>query len=563
MWLERLHQLQIIDATATAMGQYIQQYSGNESELASVLCALSTQAIKNGHTCLDCNNIILQFPALSQYPEFLETLNLDSVLTHPLIGFNNLQKNTLFTFTSPYLFTNKLFALESKLIKQIAWRLNSIQINTISSNALRLSELCFNKPLTILSGGPGTGKTTVFAQAIPHWIERFQLEHHKIPRIILCAPTGKAAARMSESWIFQKHKFVDTHSPIYASLPEQALTIHRLLGIHPINRHARFNENNLLSVDLLIIDESSMLDLPILVKLLEACPISAHILLIGDQQQLPAIEAGYILGSLFNTESTHWFFKKLLSAHLHLSHNFRQQDKPGLTSLANDCLNQEVDIVINKLDNNQYPDVTFCMNTDVHHKNLISRAVTLYKEITNCTNVEQALLNLHSFIILTAVRNGPSGCIAINNEIIRQLNPTSQTFFHGQILLITENASHLNLTNGDIVIIWLTLHGLRAYFNFNGTTHNITIDNLPQHEAAYAITIHKAQGSEYDNVVMILPMYDSTVLNNSLIYTGITRAKNSLEILATHEILASSLNNDSKRVNGLLLLAENLVENEI
>jgi exodeoxyribonuclease V alpha subunit len=565
MWLERLKQAHIIDSTAYAMGNYIQQNSASVSKSSSILCALCIQALKNGHTCLDCKNIILQFPSLSQFPELLNIIELDSLLEHPLIGQNYLHENTLFTYCSTLLFTNKFFALETKLIYQLASRLNTTQIKPASNNVLQLAELCFIKPLTILSGGPGTGKTTVFAQALPYWIKQYQSKHSKMPRIILCAPTGKAAARMTESWIVQRQK-LESDSQfllITSAFPDQAITIHRLLGVHPINRLAKFNEQNLLPLDLLIIDEASMLDLPIFVKLLEACSSGAHILLIGDQQQLPAIEAGNILGSLFDTNSNCWFYQQLQSAQLHLSHNYRQQHNLGLSDIADDCLIKPVDVVISNLGNNAYPNVLWLDNNYETLYGLINYASAKYIEMTNCNNVEQVLLNVHSYIILTAVRDGTSGCIAINHEIIRRINPNLQAYYHGQILLITENANHLNLANGDIVIIWQEDQTLNAYFSFNGSTYNIAIDNLPKHEPAYALTIHKAQGSEYEEVNIVLPPYESSVLSKSLIYTGITRAKNKLQIIATQESLISGLNNVSKRVNGLHLFAEKLMQQEI
>lgn len=565
MWLERLKQSHIIDSTAYAMGNYIQQHSISTSESSSILCALSIQSLKNGHTCLDCKNIILQFPSLSQFSDLLNIIELDSLLEHPLIGDNYLHENTLFTYCSTLLFTNKFFALETKLVKQIASRLNTKQVKTSSNNVLQLAELCLIKPLSILSGGPGTGKTTVFAQALPYWIQQYQSIYGIIPRIILCAPTGKAAARMTESWIIQKQALQteNSFSLINSALPDQAITIHRLLGIHPISRQAKHNEQNLLPVDLLIIDEASMLDLAIFVNLLDACSDSAHILMIGDQQQLPAIEAGNILGSLFDANSEHCFFQQLHSAHLHLAHNYRQQHNPGLSNIADDCLNETIDVVINKVINNNYQNVSWLDNNHETLSSLIHHASSKYIEMTSCSNVDQILLNLHSYIVLTAVREGPSGCIAINHEIIRRINPNLQAYYQGQILIITENAKHLNLANGDIIIIWREEQILKAYYRFNGSMHIIAIDSLPKHEPAYALTIHKAQGSEYEEVNIVLPPYESSVLSKSLIYTGITRAKNKLHILATQESLFSCLGNLSKRVNGLRLLAENLMQQEI
>ena len=184
--------------------------------------------------------------------------------------------------------------------------------------------------------------------------------------------------------------------------------------------------------------------------------------------------------------------------------------------------------MINKLRANEYANVSWSANTHENHLSLIHYATCKYKEMINCTNVEQALVNIHTFVILTAVRDGPSGCVAINNEIMRLVNVQLQSYYHGQILLITENANHLNLANGDIVVIWQKGQSLMAYFNFNSVTLSIELDNLPRNEPAYALTIHKAQGSEYDEVVMVLPTYESPILNKSLIYTGITCEMNRL-----------------------------------
>ena len=565
MWLEKLHQAHIIDASAFAMGTLIRQHDNNELESSSILCALSMQALKNGHTCLDCTNISLQFSAISQLPELINYIETDSILEHPLIGQNNLCDSTLFTISFPYLFTNKFFDLETKLIHHLSSRINTKESSINSTNAMRLADLCSIKPLTILSGGPGTGKTTVFAQALPYWIERYQHEHNKTPRILLCAPTGKAAARMTESWLVQKQKLeVDnTISLTNITLPEQAITIHRLLGIQPLTRTASFNKNNLLPTDLLIIDEASMIDLPIFEKLLDACSKHTHILLIGDQQQLPAIEAGNILGTLCDTRSNHWFFKQLNFSHLHLSHNFRQQNYLGLSNLARDCLNENTETLLEKLNTNDYANVSLLHNDNETILSLIKYASAKYQEITNQKNIEQVLLKLRSFIILTAVRDGQSGCVYINQEISKHLNPIFSKYFHGQILLITENANHLNLANGDVVIVWQEALSLNAYFYFNNTTQCVSIDQLPKHEPAYALTVHKSQGSEYDEVYIVLPPYESAVMNKALFYTGITRARTQLQIVATKEALNSCLASSSERVNGLRLLAEQLVQNEI
>lgn len=566
MWLERLRDMQLIDASAYAMGCYMQEHDAATSFWPSLLCALSMQVLKNGHTCLDCNQLIVQFPALSKFPDLLASIELNSLQSCRLIGLDTIQDKTLFTYTAPYLFTNKFLALEQHLIESLAVRLNDKQLTPVDSTHINLANLCLIKPITLLSGGPGTGKTTVFAQAIPHWMLNFQKLYQRIPSIILCAPTGKAAARMSEAWNEQKTSLEcqELDSCLQELMPNQAITIHRLLAIEPISKRAKYNKQNLLSVDLLIVDETSMLDLPLWVQLLDALPETAHLLLIGDAQQLPAIEAGQILGSLLEANSEHYFFQQLQFAHLHLTHNFRQQSNPGLTALAKDCLNESAEMVADRIQNNDYAMVSWSDGHREQLNDLIKLAVTNYSALSRYETVVTALAAVRDFVILTAVRDGPNGCVAINAEIAQRLNPSLNRYYHGQVLLITENAKHLNLANGDIVMVWqLADFTLKAHFIENGRLQLLDLDILPAHEPAYALTIHKAQGSEYSHVCVVLPANDSPILSKALLYTGITRAKNKLQLFATKNSLISCLNNVAVRINGLKRLAENLVQDKI
>lgn len=566
MWLERLRDMQLLDLSAYAMGCYIQQHDGAKSFWPSLLCALSMQALKNGHTCLDCNQLLVQFPALSKFPELLDSIELNSLQSCRLIGLDTLQDKTLFTYTAPNLYTNKFLALEQRLIESLAVRLNDKQLTPVDSTPINLANLCLMKPMVLLSGGPGTGKTTVFAQAIPHWMLHFQQLHQRIPNIIFCAPTGKAAARMSEAWNAQKATIEcqELDSCLQEAMPNQAITIHRLLAIEPISKRANYNKQKLLSVDLLIVDEASMLDLPLWVQLLDALPESAHLLLIGDAQQLPAIEAGQILGSLLEANSEHFFFQQLQFAHLHLTHNFRQLSNPGLTTLAKDCLNDSAEMVVERIQKNDYSMVSWFDGHREQLNDLIKLAVTNYSALSRYETIDAALAAVRNFVILTAVREGPNGCVDINADIAQHLNPSLNRYYHGQVLLITENAKHLNLANGDIVMVWqLADFSLKAHFIVNGRLEVLDLDILPAHEPAYALTIHKAQGSEYSTVCVVLPANDSPILSKALLYTGITRAKNQLQLFATKTSLISCLNNVAVRVNGLKRLAENLMQDKI
>lgn len=566
MWLNQLRQMHIIDASAYAMGRFINQYNQSDSVWPGLLCALSIQAIKQGHTCLDCTRLAEQFPALLNYPDLLDNIELSTLNRNTLIGQGELQSNTLFTVNQSYLFSNKFFDLESRLLQAMATRINSLVCPDAANSAEQLAQLCFYKPISFLSGGPGTGKTTCLSRALPSWVELFQQNFNRLPKISMCAPTGKAAARMSAAWLEQKtHLLAKAQSSIVLDcIPDQAITLHRLLAINPLNKHAKFTALNPLALDFLVVDEASMIDLPLFVQLLEALPKHAHVLLIGDAQQLPAIEAGNILGSLLDATSTHSFFTQLQYAHLHLEINYRQKQHLGLTRLAHDCLFAEPEQIVETLSEHGYDCVKWLENTPQAFAHTIATAIKHYTTLESYAQPEAALQAAKSFTILCAVREGLFGCININNEIMRRLNPGAKDFFHGQLILITENAKHLGLSNGDILIIWQHANQqLMAYYQSAGQMQALAIAALPAFEPAYALTIHKSQGSEYSHVCVVLPELDSPVLTKSLLYTAFTRAKNDLQIIATKQSLLCSLAKPMYRVNGLALLAEQLMEKKI
>ncbi len=566
MWLNQLRQAHIIDASAYAMGCFINQSNQSASEWPGLLCALSMQAIKQGHTCLDFTRITAQFPALLNFPDLLDSIAVSTLGNNARIGQDTLQSNTLFTVAPPYLFCNTFFDLEQRLLQAIAARLTTQDRPAHLNPAEQLAQLCLAKPLCFLSGGPGTGKTTVLSQALPRIIELFQQKFNRLPIIRLCAPTGKAAARMTAAWLAHKQHLLATkqHSEFLSCVPEQAITLHRLLSIHPLSKQAQFSPRHSLPVDFVVVDEASMIDLPLFVQLFEALPKHAHMLLIGDPNQLPAVEAGNILGSLLQASAEPSFFSQLQRAHLHLSINYRQIHHPGLSELASDCLLASPAKLVEKLAAQHYSHVTWQENSTLALSETLLQASAHYAQLALCENAHAALMAARNFTLLTAVHDGPYGCRAINHAIMRKLNPSFQRFFHGQLLLITENAQHLGLANGDIGIVWRQAnHQLMASFETNGVIQTRELIELPAFELAYALTIHKSQGSEYNAVSVVLPEQDNPVLSKALLYTAFTRARHGLTILATKQRLIDSFEKPNRRVNGLVQLAELLMKQKI
>ncbi|OHU87793.1 MULTISPECIES: exodeoxyribonuclease V subunit alpha [Pseudoalteromonas] len=438
----------------------------------------------------------------------------------------------------------------------------------------------------VLTGGPGTGKTTTVTKLLAI----LQSLYIKAPLTIkLVAPTGKAAARLSESILGAKVK-LGLESQLSELIPEQAQTIHRLLGVIPQSNQYRHNQHNPLHLDLLIIDEASMVDLSLLAKLVEALPAHARLIMLGDKDQLASVDTGSVLSdlcqelrmgvlphysqALCDSLNRLCFAQqpKLLGqesdfalsdnvAFLQHSHRFDSQSGIGQLALAvntNDrkLLTQTLqkgfeDIAIHPLNNEQYQD-------------LISRAAQHYSHYLTLMQGGAAAQDIHQaflqYQLLAALREGPYGVEQLNKRIEQVLHARGliQPFarhYAGQPIMVVENDYQLKLFNGDIGILLKDEHmQLKATFiDEQGNLRSFYPARLPRHENVYAMTIHKSQGSEFANTAMILPpiQRSSVGINRQLLYTGITRAKQYFELVAQEQVLLNAMARSVSRCSGL------------
>lgn len=566
MPIDTLRAANLISASAAAMARILDDADPESGTAAGMYGALSMQALAAGHSCLDLTRLPEQFPGISELvglpPADAAAFNGNPLIADITVA-QAVDQPCLFVRFGPLLYVKKFWQLEFRVLTALRQRLNDLPAPREADPARQLAQICLHKPLAVLTGGPGTGKTTTISRALVHWLEAFHTRQGRAPDIILCAPTGKAAARMNQSWAAQKAGLLNQLSPeLQGSLPETATTLHRVLGIHPLTRQARANAANPLQVDLLILDEASMIDLPLLNQVLQALRADSHLLLVGDPNQLPSIEAGNLLGSLMPDAAGSYALPALQSAHLHLERNYRQQAEEGLSRLARDCLHLPAEHVMEHLAQGGYSQVDWSPKPLEQRRQSIHQAVHFYRDLAACENAGSALAKLHDRIILTPLRGGPLGCETLNRLIERELSAEAR--FHGQAILVTENAPHLGLANGDIGLIWLDVEsGLKAVFQQADGILTVPIGHLPGHEPAYAMTVHKAQGSEYGHVELILPESDNPLLSKALVYTALTRCRRSLQLNADAAILGAALGRTLPRINGLSAIARSLMEQEI
>ena len=539
-----------LSPAAAAFADIIESAQPVADGRAGQLAARCFLGASEGHSCLDAATC---FPA-ADAAAALTALFEGNRLVMTASGPDQDLGPCLLVIFRDRLYLKKYWLLETALIRHVRMRTNALPMPDHADASARLASCCLDKPLCLLTGGPGTGKTTAISGALMHWIAAFHARHDRIPQIRLCAPTGKAAARMNEAWQRQKAALLHALPPVLqAALPETALTLHRLLAIAPIGRQGRYRPDRPLAADLLVFDEASMIDLPMTVQLFDALPASCHVLLVGDPEQLPSIEIGSVLNALISLPEGSKLQKRLASAHIRLQQNHRQSESPGLSGLGHDVLNATAEAVENRLVAGAYDDVRFQESARQALTAVVEDAVRHYRAVAAQPGIEQAMAMLGQHMVLSPVRIGPSGCVTLNARIGNAMATNPDV--HGHVLMVTENMPAMGLSNGDIGIVWRCPDGPKAHFQTGGRMFSVALAGLPRHEPAYALTVHKAQGSEFGHVDFVLPETDSPLLDKPLFYTAVTRARESLRITAAPGMLSAILRRDSRRMNGLSALA--------
>jgi exodeoxyribonuclease V alpha subunit len=430
----------------------------------------------------------------------------------------------------------------------------------------------------IITGGPGTGKTTTVAKIIA-----LLLSIDNNLRIALSAPTGKAAARLNEA--IRNQKNLKAPEEVLEKLQTiEAKTIHRLLG-YGRNFSFRYNEVNRLPYDVIIVDESSMIDVALMSKLLSAIPQGAKVILIGDKDQLASVEAGSVFGDLCRSEKGNEnkfpdnllkllkeFYgsnlpenqlktqseKTLTGRIVHLKKSYRFDSSKGIGKLSSAIIKGEMpDELIKEFSNGNDPNVEIHTSFDE-----IKDYLALYEEYINESDIEKALEKLGKIKILCAIKNGTAGVNYFNQLVEKYLQerklikPTHSSFFYNNLpVMMTENDYANMVFNGDVGLVRTNEEGkLRVYFpSESGEIKNFDPYKLQSGlTKVYAMTIHKSQGSEFVNVIVVLPE-DSEInlLTRELLYTAVTRAKKWVAIIAPHNVIKNTVKREVMRSSGI------------
>lgn len=419
---------------------------------------------------------------------------------------------------------------------QLIQCLNQWFLNSGSEDQQAAAALTLLKKFILINGGPGTGKTTTVAKLLALLCLDCT---DTLPRIALAAPTGKAAARMSEALNRAVSEIPDLPPHIAQHLSSlNGQTIHRLLNLMPPKMQSHFGPNHPLPLDIVLLDEASMLDSYLLLQTLMALPTGCRVILLGDENQLPSVGVGATVAALRQSEAlspqTHEQLMQILPrehystlsehlAMLTISHRFSKNSAIG--NLARAVSAGQAQEAWQQFQH--FPE-------HLHHQTgkATSQAKALYQaqqdywQAVAEQNIAAAFAQHQKLMVLAAHHSEAEQLNQAYIQLLQTMGHRSeQTWFAGQIIMITRNDFNQKLFNGDIGIILPNQDKLFAWFD-NGKQQfrSVHVSRLPEHETAFAITVHKSQGSEYDNIWFLAP--DSPQgLNRALLYTAITRAK--------------------------------------
>ena len=407
----------------------------------------------------------------------------------------------------------------------------------------KAAETAMHKALCIISGGPGTGKTSTVVRILGLLLQANGCDL----QVALAAPTGKAAMRLRQS-VGDNLESLPFPEPIITAIPSEARTLHRLLGARGNSPHFRHTRENPLPWDVVVVDEASMVDLAMMSKLVDALKPGSRLLLLGDKDQLASVESGAVLIDLVRAlpENT---------VELQKTYRFNATIK-GLAQAVN---RGEAEAAWRLLSNPSSRDVGL---VDTPLEKYAGDRYAIYMEQVargGAAGYGQVFAAFNSFRVLCAVRRGERGVEGVNAGVEQYLaqcgyDCLSTVWYPGRPILITRNDYSLNLSNGDIgICLTDPADGIvKVWFELpDGTCKTCLPYRLPQSETAYALTIHKCQGSEFDEVLVVLPQEESRVLSRQLIYTAVTRARKRVLMATSKEILQLSLAGKIKRFSGL------------
>ncbi|MGV0992222.1 MAG: exodeoxyribonuclease V subunit alpha [Mycobacterium sp.] len=543
----------VLDSSDVLVAQRLTQLAKEDNELVALAIAFVVRAVRGGSVCLDLATVAEQVgePGLP-WPDPKQWC--DAVSASTLAG-----DPPVLHLDDGLLYLDRYWIEECRVAQDVLTLAGSKRtapppdIDRLFSGTYAeqrgAAEVALSRALTVLTGGPGTGKTTTVARLLALLAEQAELDGRTRLRIALAAPTGKAAARLLEA----VQEEVTKLDPVDQDrLPElTATTLHRLLGSRPdTSSRFRHNRDNRLPHDVIVVDETSMVSLTMMARLLEAVRPDSRLLLVGDPDQLASVEAGAVLADLVDGLAA---VDDTPIARLTTSHRFGESIRALANAIRDGKADEALAVLAAGGDHIEW--VNTESPADILRKVLVPHALAL-REAAVLGDGPAALATLEEHRMLCAHRRGPHGVAYWNRQVERWLAEQTDTplwaaWYVGRPVLVTANDYGLGLYNGDTGVAVLRDGALRAVMSGSAGPVEFATTRLADIETMHAMTIHKSQGSQAKEVTVLLPAEDSRLLTRELLYTAVTRARHKVRLIGSADQVRAAIERRAVRATGL------------
>ena len=527
---------EVIESSDVHVAQRLTALAKEPNEAVALALALAVRALRHGSVCLDLRSVEQQQIDVDQW--------LAAIRASPLTA-----QPPVLHVDGDLLYLDRYWLEEQQVCRDVLTMIDS-KPKQKSPDIDRLfpkgyeeqraaAEVALSQGLTVLTGGPGTGKTTTVARLLALLTGGTHL------RVALAAPTGKAAARLQEAVQLEVGKLEPADRQALSKL--HATTLHRLLGSRP-DTSARFRHNrgNRLPHDVIVVDETSMVSLTMMARLLEAVRPDARLILVGDPDQLASVEAGAVLADLVDGLDS----SKI--AELRTSHRFGESIGALATAIRDGDADTAVDVLRKGVEHIEW--IEDDEPSEHLRKVLVPHAVAL-RQAALLGDAAAALETLDEHRLLCAHRRGPYGVRYWNHQTERWLTeatgePIWASWYVGRPILVTANDYGLGLYNGDTGVTLLKDGVLRAVIAGTEPLEFAT-SRLADVDTVHAMTIHKSQGSQAKDVTVLMPPEESRLLTRELFYTAVTRAKEKIRVVGPEAAVRAAIEKRAVRASGL------------
>lgn len=547
----------VLESSDVLVAQRITSLAKETDERVALAIAFAVRAVRGGSVCVDLGTVREQIGAAVDLP-WPEPADWSAAVSASVLAADP----PVLHLDAGLLYLDRYWIEECRVAQDVLALAGARRSGAIPDVARLFpdgyaeqrgaAELALSRALTVLTGGPGTGKTTTVARLLALLAEQGELDGGSGLRIALAAPTGKAAARLLEAVRAEVAKLEPVDQ---ARLPElTATTMHRLLGWRP-DSSSRFqhNRDNRLPHDVIVVDETSMVSLTMMARLLEAVRPDSRLILVGDPDQLASVEAGAVLADLVEGLAAATPTSDSPIARLVTPHRFGASIGALAAAIRDGHADDALEVLAAGGEHVEWVDTE--QPSAILRKVLVPHALAL-REAAVLGDGHAALATLEEHRMLCAHRRGPFGAAYWNRQVERWLSEQTDTplwaaWYAGRPVLVTANDYGLGLLNGDTGIAVLRDGGLRVVMSASAGPIELATSRLADIETMHAMTIHKSQGSQAREVTVLLPPTDSRLLTRELLYTAVTRARDKVRLIGSSDQVRAAIERRATRATGL------------